>query len=202
MPRIAAGTVAEHRARQHGLLLAAAREIMLSDGPQAVTPAAVGARAGLARSSVYKYFSSTGDIYAQLIEEAFARWTERVREACAGETDPAAKIAAYVHASLTLAAAGEHRLLAGALAGVELPTECTARIQDLHAELDEPLRAAVAEQGDPAPDITTALLRGIIEGGIQLIEAGRPYTEVGPAVDAFIRGPRSAPPAGPRRTAP
>src|SRR5881227_1869985 len=136
MPRIAAGTVAEHRARQHGLLLAAARELMLSDGPQAVTPAAVGARAGLARSSVYKYFSSTGDIYAQLVEEAFARWAVRVREACAAESDPAARIAAYVHASLTLAADGEHRV-AGVLAGVELPPECTERIQELHAELDE-----------------------------------------------------------------
>lgn len=191
MPRIAAPTVAEHRARQYETLLAAAREILLNDGLPAVTPAAVGARAGLARSSVYKYFSSTADIYARLIEDAFARWAARLQAACAAEPDPAARIIAYARTNLELAAAGEHRL-AGALAGVELPAACADRLAELHAALDAPLRAALTDRGDAAPDITAALIRGVIDGGVRLIETGRPYQQVSDAVMAFITAPANA----------
>ena len=59
MPRIDAPTVAEHHAQRRAALLAAAEELLAEQGVEAVTPAAVGARAGLARSSVYQYFSSS-----------------------------------------------------------------------------------------------------------------------------------------------
>jgi len=118
MPRITAPTVAEHRARQHSALLAAAREMLLANGPQAVTPAAVGARAGLARSSVYKYFSATTDILAQVVEDIFAVWTERVRRATQAEPDPAARVAVYVRTHLEFAQSDDRRVGYAASAGL------------------------------------------------------------------------------------
>ena len=61
MPKISAPTVAEHRVRQRDALLHAATELLVDGGVSAVTPAAVGAAAGLARPSVYQYFSSGAD---------------------------------------------------------------------------------------------------------------------------------------------
>ena len=72
MPKIEAPTVAEHRANQERALLDAARELLLAGGRAAITPAAVGAAAGLARSSVYKYFSSGEEILTRIATEAFA----------------------------------------------------------------------------------------------------------------------------------
>src|ERR1044071_5681440 len=77
MPRIDAPTVAEHRANQERALLDAARAVLLAHGPQAVTPATVGAAAGLARSSVYKYFRSGDEILSRIVADALAEWGER-----------------------------------------------------------------------------------------------------------------------------
>ena len=49
MPRITAPTLAEHQARQRDALVEAAVAILATEGVAAATPAAVGARAGLAR---------------------------------------------------------------------------------------------------------------------------------------------------------
>ena len=89
MPRISAPTVAQHRMRQRDALLHAATELLVSGGLSAVTPAAVGAAAGLARPSVYQYFSSGAQrpaaalAAAQLPSECLGRLWELRREQAA-----------------------------------------------------------------------------------------------------------------------
>jgi AcrR family transcriptional regulator len=87
----------------------AARKLLAAGGRAAVTPAAVGAAAGLARSSVYKYFSSAGEILERIAADAFADWETQVREATARAADPGDQIDAYVQATLALAGSGAHR---------------------------------------------------------------------------------------------
>jgi len=184
MPRITAPTVAEHRARQHSALLAAAREMLLANGPQAVTPAAVGARAGLARSSVYKYFSATTDILAQVVEDIFAVWTERVRRATQAEPDPAARVAVYVRTHLEFAQSDDRRVGYAASAG--LPPQSLEHVMELHQRFSAPLREALADRGDPDPEVTTELITGTLEGAIRLIDAGHAPEEVLEATLAFL----------------
>ncbi|WP_406673984.1 helix-turn-helix domain-containing protein [Nonomuraea sp. N2-4H] len=84
MPRIQAPTVAEHRAAQRRALLDAAREILAETG-RPPTLARVAERAGLARSSLYQYFRSSGDLLNAVVEDVFPagrrgwqrRWTPR-----------------------------------------------------------------------------------------------------------------------------
>jgi AcrR family transcriptional regulator len=184
MPRITAPTVAEHRARQHDALLTAAREILLAEGAQAVTPAAVGARAGLARSSVYKYFSATADILARLVEDIFTAWIERLRRATDTEPDPAARLAVYVRTHLKFAQSDDRRVGYAASAG--LPPERLEHVMELHRRFNAPLREALADRGDPDPEATTELIMGTLEGAIRLIDAGRPPEEVMAATLAFL----------------
>src|SRR5665811_1213333 len=97
MPKISAPTVAEHRSRQRKALLHAATKLLVDGGVNAVTPAAVGAAAGLARPSVYQYFSSGADILAAVIEDAFPRANEELRVALESANGPAEQPVSYTH---------------------------------------------------------------------------------------------------------
>ncbi|GGY59935.1 hypothetical protein GCM10010363_46790 [Streptomyces omiyaensis] len=59
----------------------AATDILVDEGAAAVTPAAVGARACLARSSVYRYFDSSPALLSTLTEEVFRRSGEALTRA-------------------------------------------------------------------------------------------------------------------------
>ncbi|AQZ60542.1 Transcriptional regulator, TetR family [[Actinomadura] parvosata subsp. kistnae] len=171
MPRINAATVADHRATQHAALLSAAMEILVADGPAALTPAAVGARVGLARSSVYRYFSSTADILAQLVEDAIPRWAERLAGATAGEAGPAARIRAFGEVTLSFVTHPDYALLR-ALTSVELPQECQNRLDQLHETLIAPLRDIVAEAGHERPDLVAHLGWAILGEAQRRLAAG------------------------------
>ena len=56
-----------------------------------MTPAAVGAAAGIARSSVYQYFDSTSALLAAIIEDAFPPATAALRAAVKAMTSHALK---------------------------------------------------------------------------------------------------------------
>ena len=110
MPQIDAPTVAEHRAQQREALLDAAEAILLADGHSALTFRALGARTGLARNSIYRYFSSRDDLIAALCERDMPRWLEDLEAAMAAADGPDERVAAFVSTQLRLVAQGSHRM--------------------------------------------------------------------------------------------
>ena len=186
MPKIDAPTVAEHRANQERALLDAARELLLAGGRAAITPAAVGAAAGLARSSVYKYFSSGEEILTRIAAEAFADWGARVGAAVGRAADADGRVDAYVRTTLELADSGAHRV---AVLGGGLPRDAHARerLAQAHRDLAEPLVAALAERGDADPVLTAELVDGVLGRAIDQLDAGRPAEDVVPATLEFVR---------------
>ncbi|MFE5283826.1 TetR/AcrR family transcriptional regulator [Nocardia sp. NPDC056611] len=185
MPRIDAPTVAEHRANQEQVLLRAARELLLNKGVGAVTPAAVGAAAGLARSSVYKYFRSGEEILARIVADSFDEWAEAVRAAMDRVDGADARIATYVRASLEAARAGTHRV---AVLGGNGLTDSVAReqISRAHRELSEPLRQALAARGDAEPELMAELVDGALGRAIDRIDAGDGFDRVLDGTARFI----------------
>jgi AcrR family transcriptional regulator len=177
MPKISAPTVAQHRARQRDALLHAATDLLVSGGVSAVTPAAVGAAAGLARPSVYQYFTSGADILAAVIEDAFPRANESLRAALGEATGPAEILDTYVRETLRLTAEGAHRP-AAALAAAQLPDECLARLRELHREQAAPLLETLQTLGVPELHLTAQLLGGVIEAAMRAIELGAPLAVV------------------------
>lgn len=186
VPKIDAPTVAEHRANQERALLDAARELLLARGRAAVTPAAVGAACGLARSSVYKYFRSGEEILARIVADSFADWGSRVSEAVERAVDTDGRIDAYVRTTLELAGSGAHRI---AVLGGGLPRDDYARerLARAHHGLAALLRAALADRGDPDPGLTAELIDGALGRAIDQLGAGRPAGEVMPATMDFVR---------------
>lgn len=171
MPKISAPTVAEHRLRQREALLHAASRLLVSAGVSAMTPAAVGAAAGLARPSVYQYFSSGAAILAAVIENAFLRANEALAVALESANGPAERLDVYVRVSLRLAHEGAHRP-AAALAAAQLPRDCLTRLRDLHREQAAPFLQALTQLGTPDPQLTAQLLGGVLEAAMGAIESG------------------------------
>ncbi|WP_405166033.1 TetR/AcrR family transcriptional regulator [Nocardia sp. NBC_01499] len=186
MPRIDAPTVAEHRANQERALLDAARMVLLQNGPQAVTPATVGAAAGLARSSVYKYFGSGDEILFRIVSDALIEWGARVRDTVERAETPAGQVEAYVRTTLALAASGAHRI---AVLGNTLPRdEATRRdLADAHHDSAAPLRAALVALDNPNPDLTADLVDGALARAIEHIDAGCHHDEIARETIGFVR---------------
>ncbi|MHB8295067.1 MAG: TetR/AcrR family transcriptional regulator [Acidimicrobiales bacterium] len=177
MPRIAAASVAEHRANQRRALLLAARELVLERGFSELTFAALAHRTGLARPSIYEYFPTREELAVVLCEQELPRWLEPVEEAVGRARSPWRKIEAYVRSQLDLVARGEHRL-AMQLAGVELGPEARERIHALHDRVQPPLAKALATSGHPHPDLAAALVQGVVSAAAVRIESGDPPARV------------------------
>lgn len=169
MPKIQAATVAEHHAAQRRALLDAARSVLVTG--QLPTLAEIAARTGLARPSVYQYFRSREDLLLGVFEDAFPRWSTRIAARMAAAGDPAARVLAYVTATLDLAGEGEHAV-ARALATV-LPGDALAGpARDLRRRLGAPLVAALEELGAPDPELTAELVDAVVRAAAGEIDAG------------------------------
>jgi AcrR family transcriptional regulator len=197
MPKIEAPTVAEHHKMRRDALIEAATRLLATGGVEAVTPAAVGAEAGLARSSFYQYFDSSAALLATVVEELMPQATADLVAATGSAADPGDRIDAYVRAYLEAVTDHSHRSVA-ALGQAGLPEECRARVQELHGQMFAPLSAAVADllalqhadarrgqashgaaggsQSDPT--LTARLILGILHAAAALAVEGSDHDQV------------------------
>jgi len=167
VPRITAATVAEHRENQRRAVLEAARSLLAETG-QAPSLAAVGKRAGLARTSVYEYARSREDLLAAVVADVFPDWSRRIRSAIDAAPTPGAKVWAYVDSNVAFFG-GSEQAVARALGSVVEPAVLRGPMQDFHAALQEPLREALRELGDPDPDAMADLIDATLLSATQEI---------------------------------
>lgn len=170
MPRIRAATVAEHRAAQLRALLDAARAIIAETG-RPPTLSGVAAGAGLARSSIYEYFSSADELLAALVEDVTPRWKARVRAEVSEAESPAGAVLAYVHANLAQVAEGEHAIIA-ALAAIAPGHVTGQRARSMHEALLEPLLEGLEALGVPDVPVVAEYIDAVVRAGSRQIEEG------------------------------
>ncbi|MEU1209492.1 helix-turn-helix domain-containing protein [Nocardia sp. NPDC005825] len=169
MPKIRAATVAEHHATQRRALLDAAREVLAAG--QVPTLTEIANRTGLARPSVYQYFSSRDDLLIAVMEDAFPRWSARIGEQMGRVANPADQVLEYITANIDLVVEGEHAV-ARALAAALPNNDMAGRARQLHDGLTTPLTAALAELGAPDPELTAELINAVVHAATRLVEAG------------------------------
>jgi AcrR family transcriptional regulator len=183
MPQIDAPTVAEHRAQQREALLDAAEAILLESGHDALTFRALGERTGLARNSIYRYFTSRDDLIAALCERDMPRWLEQLEAAMATADGQDARVAAFVSTQLRLVAHGSHRM-AELLGDAPLGPAVRARINALAyrpASLLEP------ELGPHDPKLVAQLVQGVVNAGVRLLHGAGTLAEVEPLTVALAQ---------------
>jgi AcrR family transcriptional regulator len=151
VPRITAPTVAEHREQQLRAVLDSARAI-LGETRAAPTLAATAERAGLARSSIYRYFASAEELLAAVVADVFPEWAGKVRQRVEEASTPGEKVWAYICANVDLFASSEQDV-ASALSEVADPHLLRQPMEAFHAELQRPLLAALADHGESRPEL-------------------------------------------------
>lgn len=171
MPRITAATVVEHRAQQQRAVLDAARDLLAETG-EAPSLAAVGQRAGLARSSVYEYARSKEDLLAAVVADVFPGWAARIRTAIEGAPTPGERVWAYVESNMAFFAGAEQRV-ARALGSVVDPAVLRGPMQEFHRALQEPLREALRDLGEPDPEAVADLVDAMILSASTEVRASR-----------------------------
>ena len=171
MPHIETKTLAEHRDWRRAQLIESAAAIAMESGGGAITVAAVAQRAGLSRTSVYEYFSSSSDLVADLIIDELDNFAAILNISVGDCDEPFECIESWVSAALRYIADGRH-LLAKALNASSLPSARAAAIGASHRALLAPLHKALSQMG--VKDISQALayIQATTDVATKRIEAG------------------------------
>ncbi len=171
MPKIETETLSQHRDWRRSQLIDAAAAIALESGGGAVTVAAVAARAGLSRTSVYEYFASSADLAADLVIEELTTFAQELQEISAAGQNPTEAIDLWIEGSLKYIADGRH-LLAKALNAIDLPRNRSAAIGMAHKALLAPLRSKLEELGISDINFALTLIQSTTDGASRRIESG------------------------------
>ena len=173
-PKIQAATVVEQRQMRQRQLIDAALSIALESGAANITVAAVAKRAGLARSSMYEYFSSSADLIADLVIEELALYQKRLAQAVNGTQDPYQHIELWIAAALQYVVDGRHMLIKS-LNAAAIPELRRDEISQGHRNLMTTISAPLQEIG--LTDIRGAMsyLQNTIEAASVRIESGSDF---------------------------
>jgi AcrR family transcriptional regulator len=171
MPKIETETLSQHRDWRRSQLIEAAAAIALESGGEAITVAAVAARAGLSRTSVYEYFASSADLAADLIIDELNSFAGELNKISAAGTTPSESVDLWIEGSLQYIADGRH-LLAKALNAIDLPRNRSAAIGMAHGALLAPLRTQLEALGISDINFALTLIQSTTDGATRRIESG------------------------------
>ena len=170
-PKIAEATIGEQRAMRQKQIIEAAMSLALESGAPSVTVAAVAKRAGISRSLVYEYFSSSADLIADLVLEELEYYRERLMSAVHGVEDPFAYIELWIAEALQYVADGRH-LLVKSLNSVAAPDfrkeEIAQGHRNMMATIINPLRMIEIED----LGLAISYLQSAIDAAAKRIDAG------------------------------
>ena len=187
MPRITAPTVTEHRDQRRADLVAAGQELLVTEGPDAVTMTAVAARAGLSRTAVYEYFTSADELLAVVLSDQMVLWREALRQrlhVASFETGDLDTVRIYVEVAMGLVADGHHSLLV-LLTMHTLAKDVRHRLSAAHAAVAAPVGAALAQIGIRDVDQATNYVHAAIEAAARRLTPGQDARAEIAAVAAF-----------------
>jgi len=191
MPKIQAPTIVAHRELRRQQLMGAAMELAIEGGAEAITVSAVAQKAGLSRSSIYEYFSSSADLIADLVLEELDYYTVRLADAIKDATDPFEKIELWIAEGLRYVEDGRH-MLVKSLNTVSTPEFRKEEISLGHRRLISPLRQALSETGITEVASAAAFLQSVTDAASVRIDAGNEAElEISNAVSFAIAGLRA-----------
>ncbi|MDH3978278.1 MAG: TetR/AcrR family transcriptional regulator [Gammaproteobacteria bacterium] len=166
MPRIAAASIEEHVRNQGNRILDAGRDLFISNGYRATDMSDIARSMGLARNSLYRYYSSKDHILVAVVEREMEPYFAELEALEARIVDPLERINAWVGLQMEIAAGPCHAMIG--LLG-EMPPQSKAlqkKIIGLHTPLKKSLRKALeqvlAGSGRDV-DIVTAMISSMVQ---------------------------------------
>jgi AcrR family transcriptional regulator len=172
MPKINAANLAQHRELRRNQLIDAAMELAMVGGAKAVTVSAVAEKAGLSRSVIYEYFSSSADLIVDLVMEELENYARALANGVASAAaNPTDQIASWISEALSYVADGRH-LLAKSLSSAVSKDFRDQEIAVAHRNLIATVTGPLQELGVSDLRLALSYLQGIIDVATARIESG------------------------------
>ena len=178
VPKIEAHSIAEQRQMRQRQLIDAAMSLALEGGAPSVTVSAVAKRAGISRSLVYEYFSSSADLISDLIMEELENYRIRLSNAVKGEKEPFHYLELWIEEALHYIVDGRH-MLVKSLNSIAIPDYRKSDISQGHRALMATIIGPLQEIGIVDLGVAVSYLQNSIDAASVRIESGNdPALEV------------------------
>lgn len=152
-------------------ILASAVEIVLNEGAEALTMAAIAKRTGLSRSGLYEYFASKEDLVADLLLDELKLWSKYLEETLDSKADPVTKLEGWLAGTINYMKSGHHQLMRQ-LSAIGAPESRVHEIRNAHNSLTRPLLSSLSELNIEQPERVAAHLQGLLDTTVKRIDAG------------------------------
>lgn len=145
MPKISAANIEEHIRAQNGRILDAARELFSANGYRGTDMGEIAKAMGLARNSLYRYYSNKDHILVAVMQRDMIPYVERNRALEDEIADPRERIDAWLDLQIELATGPCHASIKMLGDMREASPELRQEIGAVHEPPGEVLNAAVAQ---------------------------------------------------------
>lgn len=168
-PKISEPTNVEQRAWRRNQLLEVALGLALETGSYEISMTELARRAGLSRTSVYDYFSSSSEVIAQVLLHELDRYQEVLQIAIDQHVEEEKKLRAWIEASLTYISSGDH-LLARGINSISTNPKSASVFRAKHKALLEPLIEVFMTLGVKSIDRALVHTQSVLDTAVKNIE--------------------------------
>lgn len=171
-PKISAPSILQQRAMRQEQIIQAALTMAIEGGAESITMSAVAKAAGISRSALYEYFSSSADLISDLILDELNDYRLHLAQAISHSDDPLEQISIWIAVSLSYVVDGRH-MLAKSLNSISPPEFRRDEIRAAHRALMSTLKNPLDALGIPMGSPAISLLQSAIDVATKRIESGK-----------------------------
>ena len=173
MPKISAASIEEHIRVQNGRILDAASELFSAKGYRGTDMGDIAKAMGLARNSLYRYYSSKDHILVAVLQRDMIPYVDRIRALEKDISNPRERIDAWLDLQIELATGPCHAMMKMLGDMRDASQELRAEIGALHEPPGDVLNAAVTEfMKDTQRDVSAicVMIAGMVQsaGGLAM----------------------------------
>ncbi|CAN2204615.1 AcrR Transcriptional regulator [Candidatus Nanopelagicaceae bacterium] len=153
-------------------IIQTALAMAIEGGAKSITMSAVAKAAGISRSAIYDYFSSSSDLISDLILDELNRYRHHLAEAVSHSNNPLEQVSIWIEESLSYVVDGRH-MLAKSLNSISPPEFRRNEIRAAHIALMSTLKNPLDALGIPMGSPAISLLQSCIDAATRRIESGK-----------------------------
>lgn len=177
-------TPAPVRDERQDAILAAAAELIATEGVDAVSMQELAKRTGLSRPAIYQYFASREHVLAELVINELADLSNAIDDHIAKLDEPLERVRVWVHYSLAHLASSEHRAIRE-ISIASLPEDSRGMVRAMHGHFMMALFNPVTQLGVADVTATCHLLYAAVAEAAKRIDEGSEYVREAAALEQF-----------------
>lgn len=180
MPKISAANIEEHVRVQNGRILDAASKLFSANGYRGTDMGDIARAMGLARNSLYRYYSNKDHILVAVMQRDMIPYVERIRALEDDIQDPRERIDAWLDLQIELATGPCHASIKMLGDMREASPELRQEMGAVHAPAGEVLNAAVVQLmtgSDRDVRAISAMISGMVQAaGALAMDSNRTHS--------------------------